>query len=140
MRVQEWLMSIEQARASLAVAKSQLEKVQIAANADDDNQDPENAVMWAFYAYENSLIALAEMHERDWAPNHYAKAQLARDLYADQLISRDIGDELEELNRLRKDVAYGELGDELEDKDLEMLASGLEEFIDEIQERMDALK
>ena len=59
-------MSIEQARASLAVAKSQLEKVQIAANADDDNQDPENAVMWAFYAYENSVVALAEMHGRSW--------------------------------------------------------------------------
>ena len=131
-------MSLEQARQFLARAKSQLERVQIA--ADDDGQDPENAVMWAFYAYENSVITLAKMHGRAWTPNHYAKARLARDLYADQLISRDIGDELEELNRLRKDVAYGEPGAELEEKDLEMLASDLEEFIDDIQARMDALK
>ena len=133
-------MSIEQARQYLARARSQLERVQIAANADDDLQDPENAVMWAFYAYENSVVALAEMHGRDWAPNHYAKVRLARALYADQLISKDIGDELEELNRLRKDVAYGDMGAELEEKDLETLASELEEFTDEIQERMDALQ
>ena len=71
--------------------------------------------------------------------NHVFKARLARQLCADQLISRDIGNELEELNRLRKDVAYGERGAELEEKDLEMLASELEEFVDEVQERMDAL-
>ena len=50
------------------------------------------------------------MHEHDWTPNHYAKVRLARNLYAEQLISKDIGDELEELNRLRKDVAYGKPG------------------------------
>ena len=96
--------------------------------------------MWAFYAYENCVIALAEMHGRDWARNHLAKARLARVLFAEELISRDIGDELEELNRLRKDVAYDEPGEELEKRNLEALASELEEFIDEIELRMDTLK
>ena len=96
--------------------------------------------MWAFYAYENCVIALAEMHERNWARNHPDKARLARAFFAEELISRDIGDELEELNRLRKDVAYDEPGEELEERDLEALASQLEEFINEIESRMDALK
>ena len=102
--------------------------------------DPESAVTWAFYSYENCVTALAEMHGRDWTPNHYAKVRLARGLYADQLISKDIGDELEELNRLRKDVAYGAPGAELEERDLKTLAAELEKFIDEVQARMDALK
>ncbi len=95
--------------------------------------------MWAFYAYENSVVTLAELHGRAWDKNHYAKARLARELYAEQLVSRDIGDELEELNRLRKDVAYGEPGAELEERDLEDLAFELEDFIDEIESRMEAL-
>ena len=47
-------------------------------------------------------------------------------------MSRDVGDTLEELNRLRMDVAYDEPGPELRDTDLEALAGGLEEFMDEI--------
>ena len=83
-----------------------MEKVQLAAY--DDDPDPESAVMWAFYAYENCVIALAEMHGRNWARNHPDKARLARAFFAEELISRDIGDELEELNRLR---AYLKISD-----------------------------
>ena len=125
-------MSLDQARSCLSRATSQLEKVQNAADAED-------AVMWAFYAYENCVVALAEMHNRDWERNHYSKARLARVLFADGLTTRDVGDELEELNRLRKDVAYGEPGRELEEKDLEMLASQLEEFVEAVQESLDVL-
>ena len=131
-------MSLEQAVDCLARAKRQLERVQLAAH--DEYPDPESAVTWAFYAYENCVIALAEMHGRTWAKNHLAKARLARAFFAEALISRDIGDELEELNRLRKDVAYDESGEELEQRNLETLALELEEFIDEIESRMDALK
>lgn len=131
-------MSIRQAVECLVRAKKQLERVQLAAN--DEHPDPESAVTWAFYAYENCVIALAEMHERNWARNHLAKARLARAFFAEELISRDIGDELEELNRLRKDVAYDEPGQELEERNLERLASELEEFIDEIELRMEALQ
>ncbi len=95
--------------------------------------------MWAFYAYENCVTALAEMHGRSWNKNHFDKVRLARSFYADGLISRDIGDELEELNSLRKDVAYEEPGPELAEKDLESLSSELEEFVEEIESRMDAL-
>ncbi len=130
-------MSLELARQFLARARSQLERVRLA--AEGYAPDPESAVMWAFYAYENSVVTLAELHGRAWAQNHYAKARLARELYAEQLVSRDIGDELEELNRLRKDVAYGEPGAELEERDLGRLAFELEGFIDEIESRMEAL-
>ena len=131
-------MSLEQARECLARTKKQLARVQIAAN--DEYPDPENAVVWAFYAYENCVITLAEMHEQSWSKTHHDKARLARTFYAEGLISRDIGDELEELNRLRKDVAYDEPGRELDDRNLEMLASQLEDFIDEIESRMDNLE
>lgn len=129
-------MSLERAVECLARARRQLPKVQSAA----DEAEPEDAVTWGFYAYENCVVALAEMHDLDWERNHYNKARLARRLYTDGRISRDVGDELEELNRLRKDVAYDDPGTELEDKDLEKLAFELEGFIEEIQSRLDALR
>ena len=129
-------MGVDEARQHINRAKRQLEKVQAASW----EPDPESAVTWAFYAYENCVIALAEMHERSWAKNHVDKVRLARAFYAEELISRDIGDELEELNRLRKDVAYDEPGADLDERDLEMIASELEEYIDEIESLMGALK
>ena len=63
---------------------------------------------------------------------------MARSLHADGLVSRDVGDMLEELNRLRMDVAYDEPGPELRDTDLEGLAGDLEEFMDEIDDAIDA--
>ena len=131
-------MSLDRAAECLARARRQLSKVQTAAI--DEDPDPESAVMWAFYAYENCVVTLAEIHDLTWETNHPNKARLARRLYTDRRISRDVGDVLEELNQLRKDVAYDEPGPELEDKDLETLASELEYFINEIQSRLDALK
>ena len=96
----------------------------------------EEAVTWAFYAYENCVTALAERYGRKWEKHHRAKAELARKLHAEGLISRDIGDELEELNTLRKDVAYDEPGPDLKERDLEDLANELERFIDEIDSRI----
>ena len=122
-------MGVGEARERIARARRQLEKVQ---SAEWDN-DPENAVVWAFYAYENCVTALAEFHGRTWTRNHAQRAQLARALHNDGLVSRDIGDELEELNRLRKDVAYEGPGPELDEMDLEDLASRLEEFMNEIE-------
>ena len=77
-------------------------------------------------------MALAEMHDRKWKKNHREKAELARQLHSDGLVSRDVGDTLEELNRLRMDVAYDEPGPELQETDLEALAGDLEAFIEEI--------
>ena len=106
-----------------------MERVRVAAW---DPADAEEAVTWAFYAYENCVVPLAEMHDRKWKKNHREKAELARHLYADGLVARDVGDTLEELNRLRMDVAYDEPGPELQETDLEALASDLEGFVDEI--------
>ena len=64
--------------------------------------------------------------------DHREKAELARQLCADGLVSRDVGDTLEELNRLRMDVAYDEPGPELQETDIEALAGDLEGFMDEI--------
>ena len=107
----------------------QLERVQSAAL----DRDPEAAVMWAFYAYENCVTALAELHDRRWTTNHVQKAQLARGLFGDGLVSRDVGDELSMLNTLRKDVAYDEPGPELHEVDLEGLADDLEQLMNEIE-------
>ena len=126
-------MGIGEAKQHLDRARGQLERVQIASW---EPKDPEQAVMWAFYAYENCVAALAARYARKLTKNHSEKANLARQLFADDLIPTDIGDELEELNSLRKDVAYDEPGSELQEKDLEDLASDLEDLINEVDSRI----
>ena len=121
-------MGIVEAKERIARARSQLERVQTAASADD----PESVVVWAFYAYENCVTSLAEFHSRAWNKTHPSKVQLARTLYNAGLVSRDISNHLRDLNRLRKDVAYEGPGPDLEELDLEDLAGRLEDFIDEI--------
>ena len=130
-------MAIDEARQHIARARRQLERVQVAAW---DPDDPEEAVTWAFYAYENCVAALAERFGRKWTKNHREKADLARWLHTEGLISRDIGDELEELNSLRKDVAYDEPRPELQERDLEDLAIELKEFIDEVDSQIGSSK
>ena len=126
-------MGVEEAREHIARARRQLNRVQVASW---EPQDHEQAVTWAFYAYENCVAALAERYGRRWTKNHREKAGLARRLYGDGLVSRDIGDELEELNDLRKDIAYDDPGPDLLERDLEDLAIELEQFIDEIDSRI----
>lgn len=126
-------MSVEKAIEALDRAKRHLERVQSSAWEPEDHEE---AVTWAFYAYENCVTALAELHGRPWTKNHYKKAELARELHAEGLVSRDIGDELEDMNRLRKDVAYGQPGPELQERNLEELAGELKSFIDEIDSRI----
>ena len=50
-------MAQEKAVAALELAKKQLDKVQAATW---DPADVADAVMWAFYAYENAIVAVAE--------------------------------------------------------------------------------
>ena len=130
-------MSLEEARKSIAIARRHLDRVQGASPVLDDD-DPELAVTFAFYAYECCIVAVAELHGQVWAKNHARKAQLARDLHAKGLVSRDIGGELQNLNELRKDVAYSEPGPELQQIDLIDLASELEQFIDEVESQVKA--
>ncbi|MCY4074826.1 MAG: hypothetical protein OXH04_05290 [Acidobacteria bacterium] len=128
-------MGVAEAQPHIVRARRQLERVQVAAW---EPPDAEQAVTWAFYAYENCIVALAELHALRWKKNHREKAEMARRLHADGLVSRDVGDTLEELNRLRMDVAYDEPGPELRDTDLEVLAGDLEAFVDEIGDAIDA--
>lgn len=95
--------------------------------------------MWAFYAYESCIVAAAEARSITWTPVHWHKVALARELHRDGVVSRDVGDELERLNALRKDVQYGDPGLELLEVDLEGLTTELETFIEEIAELIDPL-
>ncbi len=121
-------MTDAEAESKLALARDQLQRVQVASR---EPEDPEDAVVWAFYAYENAVVAAAEKAGIAWERNHPSKRQAARDLHAAAHVSMDISDELDRLNELRKDITYGEPGSDLKDEDLEDLAIGLETFIDE---------
>ena len=132
------IMGLEEAESHLSTAQKHLERVQNKAN--DTDGDPGEAVTWAFYAYENCISALAEAFGRRWTHDHVHKAELARTFYAEQLVSRDVGDLLEKLNRLRKDVEYGEPGSDLREVDLEDLSSDLERYIDEVESCVDAAR
>jgi len=58
---------------------------------------------------------------------HYENADLALKVHQDHGL-RDISERLTELNDLRKDVSYGEPGDDLGEVDLEDLVSELGSF------------
>lgn len=128
-------MGLEEAQAKLELARSQLARVQSAAW---DPTDPANAVTWAFYAYENAIVAVAEAKGIPWEKHHWHKAQLAR-RFADQgVLSTNVEDRLRELNDLRKDVAYGEPGPKLKELNLEDLSTDLEQFVEEVEKILDA--
>ena len=127
-------MGVDEGRERLAIAKRQLEKVQSAAWG----EGYEEAVMWAFYAYENCVTAVAALHDMRWPHVHSQKAQLARQLHLDGFVSIDISDELRRLNDLRIAVAYEQPDPELLDVNLEILAQELEEFIDEIDTNIES--
>ena len=127
-------MGVVEGRERLAIARRQLEEVQSAAW----EEEYEDAVMWAFYAYENCVTAMAALHDVRWPQNHARKAQFARQLHLDGFVSLDISDELIRLNRLRKDVAYDQPGPELLEMDLDILAQEIGEPIDEIDASMES--
>lgn len=115
-------MSLRGARKAINIAQRHLERVQVAWY---EPPDPVEAVTFAFYAYENAIVAVAELHGRRWTKNHYEKAELAHQLFQEGLISVDVSDRLREFNDLRKDVAYDEPGPELARLDLENVAIDL---------------
>ena len=127
----ENIVSYEEARKHIEIAQRHLDRVQGASL--DVDPDPELAVTFAFYAYECCVVAVAEFYSRRWTTNHGRKAQLAGELHAEGLVSRDIEGELQRLNELRKDVAYDQPGPELHELNLADLAAELETFIDEVE-------
>lgn len=103
-------MSLGAARKALNIATRHLERVQAAWW---EPADAAEAVTFAFYAYENAVVAVAELNGRRWTKNHYEKAELAHELFEQGLLTSDVSDRLKEFNDLRKDVAYDEPGPEL---------------------------
>jgi hypothetical protein len=94
-------------------------------------QDPDEAVTWAFYAYENALVAVADKNKMSWKRTHLSKQDLAARLHRSKVLSTDVSDTLNGLNELRKDVAYGEVGQDLSTVDLRALEKEIAAFIDE---------
>ena len=121
-------MGLQEAQDALNRARKQWERVSAAWPL----EDYETAVTWAFYAYENCVVAAAEAQGIAWRKLHYNKVAIARQLYENGQVRRDIGDELERLNELRKDVQYGGPGLELLEVDLEYLVIELETFVEEV--------
>jgi len=123
-------MGLNEARAKLRLAKKHLGRVQ---TAYWDPKDPEGAVTWAFYAYENAVVAAAEAIGLPWKKTHPSKVEVAGLLHQRGMLSLDVGEKIALLNELRKDVEYGEPGPSLEEVDLEDLSTELEEFIEEVE-------
>lgn len=122
-------MNLKEARKHVDLAKKQGES---AATSSWEPEDAAGCVTNAFYAYENLIVAVAEAYGRTWAPSHYKKADLASELFRDKILSTDLHDTLLRMNDLRKDVSYGEPGEELETTDLEEIIAKLESCCDEV--------
>lgn len=123
-------MPRDEALKALERARKQCDRVN---EASWDPQEPELAVTWAFYAYENGITAVAEALMIPWQKTHPSKVALARKLFQDKVLLVDIADLLQSLNDLRKDVQYGDPGRDLSEVDLEDLATQLEVFLDEVE-------
>lgn len=122
-------MGRREAQDALTRARRHWDRVSVAVWEPEDHAV---AVTWAFYAYESCVVAAAEALGIAWKATHPSKVAIARQLYGDGKVSRDIGDELQRLNELRKDVQYGDPGLDLLELDLEGLSADLEAFIEEV--------
>ncbi len=122
---------LKEANAHLARARAQWDR----ATVDSwEPTDPAECVTKCFYSYENALVAAATALGTVWTKKHYEKAALAKRLFEQNKLKTDVSDLLVKLNELRKDVSYGDPGQELSDVDLEGLVSQLELFLDEVRE------
>lgn len=122
---------LKEATAHLARARDQWDR---AAVDSWEPAEPAECVTKCFYAYENALVAAATALGVAWTKKHYEKADLAKSLFEQNKIKTDISDLLVSLNEQRKDVSYGDPGEELSELDLEDLVSQLERFLDEVGE------
>jgi hypothetical protein len=123
--------NLEAAHAHIQRAREQWER---AAVDSWEPADPAGCVTFAFYAFENAVVAAAEAVGARWEKKHPFKAELAERLAANRVLTTDVSERLRWLNNVRKDVAYGEPGAELGGVDLEELVSDLEGFIGEVEE------
>lgn len=124
-------MGEKEAQGYLQLARQHLERVQAVWDSDEP-EDKAETVVWAFYAYENAVVAVLEKLGMRWQKTHRSKEKLAAQLHRQGILSVNVGPEIARLNEARKDVQYGELSGESGDIDLEDLASDLEAFVDEV--------
>jgi len=128
---------LKDANAHLVRARDQWDR---AATDSWEPADPAECVTKCFYSYENALVAAATALGIAWTKKHYEKAVLAKKLFEDNKLKTDVSDRLVKLNELRKDVSYGDPGEELSEIDLEGLVSDLELFLDEVSELVSSLE
>jgi len=128
---------VKEAQPHLARAREQLDRAQVDSW---DPADPAECVTKCFYAYENAVVAAATAMGIAWTKRHDQKAALARRMFQENTVKTDVGDRLAKLNELRKDISYGEPGEELSEVDLEGLVSDLEAFLDEVNEIVSSLE
>jgi len=114
---------LKESRIHLARARDQWDR---AAVDSWEPADPAECATKCFYAYENAVVAAATALGTAWTKKHYEKAALAKKLFEDNKLKTDVSDWLVKLNELRKDVSYGDPGEQLLDIDLEDLVSELE--------------
>lgn len=103
-------MTLERAHEHLVKARQQWER---AAVASWSPPEPAICVTFAFYAYENTVVATAEALGKKWKKDHYKKAQLAGQLAEDGILTINVESLLLSLNDSRKDIAYGIPGPDL---------------------------
>lgn len=128
---------LKEANAHLARARDQWDRALV------DSwwpEEPAECVTKCFYSYENALVAAATALGAAWTKKHYEKADLAKRLFDQNKLKTDISGSLVKLNELRKDVSYGEPGEELSEVDVEDLVSRLELFLDEVGELVASLE
>ena len=128
---------LKEATTHLARARDQWDR----ASVDSwEPADPAGCVTKCFYSYENGLVAAATALGTAWTKKHYEKAALAKRLFEQNKLKTDVSDRLVTLNELRKDVSYGDPGEELSEVDLEDLVSELDLFLDEVGELVASLE
>lgn len=90
-------MTDEDAESKLVTAREHYDRASVSSW---EPEDREACIIWAFYAYENAVVAAAEAVGISWSKNHPSKQKAARELYKDGHVSADVSDKLDELNEL----------------------------------------
>jgi len=129
--------NLDIARSHLELASKQWDK---AAVHSWEPSEPAECVTLVFYAYENAIVAAAEALGLKWKKTHPSKVEVAGELAKQKKLKTNVGDRLEHLNKLRKDVSYGEPGEDLSQVNLEDLVGDLENFIDEVQDLLSSVE
>ena len=111
----------------LQLAQKQLERVQAAW---DDPTDWADLSMYGLYCLENAVAAAAIHFGIPVTPNHWKKADIARDLHVKHKLP-DVSDLLKDLNEARKANAYGDVPEP--SLNAENVAQRIEEFVEAVK-------